>query len=224
MDLREARTLFLSHLDAERGCSPLTITAYRSDIGQLIRHRESVGRSLETGAVGTAELREFIVALRAGGLQARTLGRRISCLRSFFGSLVANGYVANDPARMLRTPKKSRKLPVTLTEDECRRLLDAAYQSNYTMLGFRDRAVSAVLIYTGIQRQEVLDLELGDVDAGEGRLRVCQGKGNKMRMVPLVGETISAIDDWLEFRPECETTRLFVTLNRRPLGRHGIQA
>ncbi len=223
MTIREARQLFLSHLEAERGYSPLTISAYRSDLRQFIESQERRSAALVIGEVETSDIREFVTALAARGLKSQTITRRINCLRSFFGFLAVNDYIVTDPSLKIRSPKKARRLPVTLTEQECRRLLDAAYDSHYTMLGFRDRAVLALLLYTGIRRQELLDLELDDVDLREGWLRVRRGKGNKMRMVPLVPEAASAIEDWLEFGPGPPHQRLFTTLTGKPLGRHGIQ-
>jgi len=224
MTLQEARERFLSHLSAERGYSPLTIVAYQSDLNQFIDHQATRAASLRVAEIGTSDIREFVAALAERGLKAPTITRRINCLRSFFGFLVTNDYLAADPTIGIRSPKKARKLPVTLTEQECRRLLDAAYQSHYTMLGFRDRAVLSLLLYTGLRRQELLELDLDDVDLRQGWLRVRRGKGSKMRMVPLALEAISAIEDWLEFRPQCRHQGLLATLTGKRLGRHGLQA
>ena len=66
-----------------------------------------------------------------------------------------------------------------LTEDESRALLDSAYQCHYTMLGFRDRAVLSLLVYTGIRRQELLDITLDDIDLEQRWLRVRRGNVNR---------------------------------------------
>ena len=223
MTIQEARERFLSYLEAERGYSPLTIVAYRSDIRQFLEffHGEQVGVSVEN--IETSDIRDFVASLQAKGLKPPTISRRINCLRSFFGFLWDNEYVSSNPCMRISTPKKQRKLPTVLTEGECRALLDAAYDCHYTMLGFRDRAVLSLLIYTGVRRQELLDLTLDDVDLEQRWLTVRRGKGNKMRLVPLVPEAIWAVADWLEFRPDCTHERLFATLTGRPLGRHGLQ-
>jgi len=224
MTLQEVRERFLCHLSAERGYSPLTIVAYRSDLNQFIDHQATRAASLRVAEIEASHIRAFVAALAQRGLKPPTITRRINCLRSFFGFLVTNDYLATSPTVRIKSPKKARKLPVTLTEQECRRLLDAAYQSHYTMLGFRDRAVLSLLLYTGLRRQELLELELDDVDLRQGWLRVRRGKGGKMRMVPLAPEAISAVEDWLEFRPQCRHEGLFATLTGKRLGRHGLQA
>ena len=223
MTIREAREHFLSYLEAERGYSPLTITAYRSDIKQFTAHLDGKGSIPTVKDVRTSDVREFVFSLRAQGLKPQTIARRINCLRSFFNFLWTNEYVATNPCLKITTPKKARTLPTVLTEEESRALLEAAYQSHYTMLGFRDHAVFGLLLYTGVRRQELLDLTLDDIDLKEGWLRVRRGKGMKMRLVPLVPEAASAVQDWLEFRPQCSHHYLLTTLTGKPLGRHGLQ-
>ena len=223
MQISEAREQFVSYLEAERGYSPLTIQAYRSDLSQFIESLNQQGASLSVADIQTCEIRDFMVNLQARGLSPQTIARRINCLRSFFNFLWTNDYVSRNPCLKIKTPKKERKLLTVLTEEECRALLAAAYKSHYTMLGFRDRAIVSLLLYTGVRRQELLNVTLEDIDLKQGWLRVRRGKGNNMRLVPLVPEAIGAVEDWLEFRPVCKHRFLFSTLTRKPLGRHGLQ-
>lgn len=224
MKIQQAREQFLSYLEAERGYSPLTIQAYRSDLSQFIESLNEQGASLSVEEIQTGEIRNFVVSLQARGLKPATIARRINCLRSFFHFLWTNEYVPRNPCVKIRTPKQERKLPMVLSKGECRALLEAAYKSHYTMLGFRDRAIVSLLLYTGVRRAELLNLRLDDLDLKQGWVRVRREKGKKMRLVPLVPEAIAAIEDWLEFRPACQHQSLFTTLARKPLGRHGLQA
>lgn len=224
MKIHQAREQFLSYVEAERGYSPLTIQAYGSDLNQFIECLRNKGASLNVEKIQTCDIRDFVVRLQARGLTAQTVARRINCLRSFFNFLWSNEYVPRNPCLKTKTPKQEPKLPTVLTETESRALLEAAYQSHYTMLGFRDRAILSLLLYTGLRRQELVKIGLEDIDLAQGWLRVRRGKGNKMRLVPLVPEAIAALEDWLEFRPPCPHQSLFTTLTRKPLGRHGLRA
>jgi len=132
--------------------------------------------------------------------------------------------VSSNPCAPIIIPKPQRKIPVCLSSEECRRLLESTDHNHYMMLAFRDRAVLAVLVYAGIRRAELLNIRFADLDLEAGRLRISRGKGNRWRFVPLVREAVEAIRDWLELRPECNTDHLFTTISRRPLGVHGIQA
>ena len=93
MKIQEAREHFLSYLEAERGYSGLTITAYGSDINQFIECLSRTGASLSVEKMHTADIRDFMVSLQRRGLQPSTIARRVNCLRSFFSFLWANEYV-----------------------------------------------------------------------------------------------------------------------------------
>ena len=135
MKIQKAREHFRSYLEAERGYSPLTIQAYGSDLNQFIESLNRQGASLRVENIQSGEIREFMVDLQVRGLKPPTIARRINCLRSFFNFLWANEYVPGNPCLKIKAPKKARKLPTVLTEEECRGLLEATYKSHYTMLG-----------------------------------------------------------------------------------------
>ena len=76
-------------------------------------------------------------------------------------------------------------------------------------MGFRNRAMVAVLLFCGLRRQELADLKLSDVDLRSRWLNVRNGKGGWPRSVPLVREVAGALRDWLEFRPAVDHDCLF---------------
>jgi len=90
-------------------------------------------------------------------------------------------------------------------------LLDAALKQRTAFCAFRDYAIIATFIYTGVRRGELLNLRLGDVDAEAKALRVERGKGRKTRIIPMVEELIEALEDWLQYRPACDHDYLFST-------------
>jgi site-specific recombinase XerD len=223
MRIEEATKLFFRHLIEERGCSPQTIQAYASDLRQFGTFLTAHDLPNDLDQVSTQDLRGFISHLYGRGLQPPTVARRVNCLRSLWRFMTRNGHLQDDPCAPLVVPRSQRKVPVCLSPDECRRLIESTDHNHYTMLAFRDRAVLAVLVYTGIRRAELLGLKLRDLDLEAGRLRVSPGKGGSWRFVPLVPEAAEAIRDWLELRPDCQTSHLFTTISRKPLGVHGLQ-
>jgi site-specific recombinase XerD len=89
-------------------------------------------------------------------------------------------------------------------------------------MGFRNRAIIAVLLFCGLRRQELADLQLSDVDVKSRWLRVRRGKGGKGRSIPLAPEAAEAVGDWLEFRPEVDHEYLLTGLGGRRLGKNGL--
>lgn len=108
----------------------------------------------------------------------------LAAVRSFFRYLHREGYVIRDPAAGLEYAREPRRLPRNiLTPAEAKRIIEAAKAT--TPLGCRDRAILEVLYATALRRNELRFLKPGDVDLGQGLLRINDGKGGVDRVVPL---------------------------------------
>ena len=182
---------------------------------------------------------ERVVRLEDGepGLAARTIARRLSSVRGLYAYLAARGDtgVRHNPvptslaarrpgARrgkggvpLVRTP---RTLPRVLAPSE----VDALWAALRT---HRDRAMVEAMLLGGLRRCEVLGLRLGDVNAGERRVFVSEGKGGRQRIVPVSARFFASLGDYLDHeRPRVPTDRVFVVLkgSRRgePLSAAGL--
>lgn len=146
------------------------------------------------------------------GLCANSVARRVAAFKSFWKYLCENDLASPSLLMKVRVPKRVRSLPQYLTADELRALLDVALSQRNAFSAFRDYAIMATFVYTGLRRAELLNLRLTDIDLAEGTLRVVSGKGRKTRMVPVVDELRDAISNWLEIRPKrSRQDHLFVT-------------
>jgi len=202
---------FALYVEAELGYSPLTATTYCHNLRHFLDflEREEVPRTLDS--VTTPLVRRWVLDMHSRGLSNTTVGQHLYALRSFWRFLQACGYVDDDRVREVSVPKRDRKLPKYLTADELRRLLDAAQYSRSVYCAFRNCAMITMLVFTGMRRGELLGLRVGDVSLRKRTVTI-RGKGNKMRVVPLVDQVIEAVADWLEFRPEdCGHDYLFTT-------------
>jgi integrase/recombinase XerD len=114
----------------------------------------------------------------------RTLNTHLMALRRFLQFLAWEGAVMPSLVQAVEYVKEPKTLPRDIpTDAEVHRMLATADTTRTT--GFRDRAILEALYSTGIRRQELIDLTVGDVDLSEGYLRVERGKGGKARVVPL---------------------------------------
>lgn len=196
---------FEQHLRLERGRSPHTVRAYRGDLTSLFCHLQEGGVAALT-EVRLADLRAWLAAMSADGAERATLQRRAACARSFFTWAQHTGRVQADPAAALRSPRVDRRLPQTVEIDQARRMLDglaarAAQPAEPAeeAASRRDLAMLEVLYASGVRVSELCGLDLGDLDADRGLLRVL-GKGGKERTVPLGRPAIRALAAWLEVR------------------------
>jgi integrase/recombinase XerD len=178
---------FLALLAASR--APRTVEAYRRDLKALA---EWLGRPPATAA--SEELERYVAELRAAGLSAATIARRLAAVRSFFRHLMLLGQRSDNPAAELDLPRRSRPLPHPLSPSEVERLVEAAVGTAPRDL--RDSALVELLYGAGLRVSEAVGLEKGGVDL-DRRLVRCIGKGSKERVVPIGRPAIEALRRYL---------------------------
>lgn len=197
-DLQEGRDRFLRHLGAERGASPLTIKSYREDLLQLEEFLRSAGCRTPADATSVL-LRRFAAGLHAAGYAASTVARKLACMRSFYAFGQREGWVRSNPAKPLRSPRRSRKLPRFLTGDEISRLLSAPQPE--AAGGLRDRAILELMYSAGVRVQELVNLDDADLDLRNATVRV-RGKGRRERLGIVGTHAQAALRTWLAARPK----------------------
>jgi integrase/recombinase XerC len=196
-DFPEALERFLRYLAAERGASPLTIKSYREDLLQLEEFLRSAGCRGPADA-SSLVLRRFASGLHAAGYAASTVARKLATMRSFYAFGQREGWVRSNPAKPLRSPRRPRKLPRFLTNDEIGRLL-AAPQPRAAG-GLRDRAILELMYSSGSRVREVVSLDDADLDLANATVRI-RGKGRRERLGIVGSHAQRALRDWLAARP-----------------------
>ena len=213
---------FCDALWLERGLSEHTIAAYRSDLMQLERFFRARGRDL-AGAT-RADVRAYLEHRRERRAKAATAARVLSTLRRFYGYLLRENRIDQDPTALIDSPRRPRALPKSLSETQVEQLLAAP--DTATALGLRDRTMLETLYATGVRVSELVGLTLARIGLTQGVIRVV-GKGDKERLVPLGEEAIAWLDRYLrEARPGLVARRatdaLFVTARGGPLTRQAF--
>jgi integrase/recombinase XerC len=188
---------FLRFLAAERGASPLTLKSYREDLRQLEEFLRSAG-CRSPGEASSVILRRFAAGLHAAGYAASSVARKLASTRSFYAFGQREGWVPANPAKPLRSPKRSRKLPKFLTGEEIGRLLAAPQPARAG--GLRDRAILELMYSSGVRVQELANLNDTDLDLRGGTIRI-RGKGRRERMGIVGSHAQRAVQAWLASRP-----------------------
>jgi integrase/recombinase XerD len=210
---------YISHLQVERGLAVNTVEAYRRDAREFFSFLESHKWSLEK--VGKQELAQYLQHLH-GHLSARSVMRKIVSLRSFFRFLLLDGYLQEDPAETLESPRTWRTLPKYLSEEEVGRLLE---QPDVTRPhGLRDRAMLEVLYATGLRVSELVRIRLEEMNLEVGWIRAF-GKGSKERIVPVGDSAIAFVEKYVDearghfLRKRPPSPHLFLTQQGRTMTR-----
>jgi integrase/recombinase XerC len=189
---------FLQYLSVERGASPHTLKGYREDLHALAEYlADGEGKCPAPGSITTGELRGFVSALHDAGYAKSSISRRMASVRSFIKFGQREGWAKSNPAKALRNPRKSRKLPHFLTTDEVGKLLDAP--KGKTPAAVRDRAILETLYSAGLRVGELVGLNDGAIDFAAGVVRI-RGKGKRERLSPIGSYAARALKSWLEVR------------------------
>jgi integrase/recombinase XerD len=186
--------------------SPHTRRAYENDLGQFLDHAGIPADAYEhLPLVRPEHVSQWRDRLPAGGMNNSSIRRKLTALRSLFSYLQTYGYGGANPAhgKFVAAPAVSRDgKTVALSTHDCRRLLDAPLIANRDgrpiPANIRDRAMLAVLAYSGCRVGELVRLRVRDYKtSGEHRILNITGKGGKERTTPLHLEAVERLADWL---------------------------
>lgn len=178
-----------------------TVLAYRRDLEAFVAWAEAQGVP-GPAAVDRVVLRRYMAALAASGAAKRTVARKASSLRRYFGHLRREGVLQADPTASLRAPAGEGRLPRVLDHADVAVLLDGPRPEGEPMWRrLRDDAVLELLYGSGLRVAELCGLSVDSVDLVGGAVSVW-GKGSKQRRVPLGEPAIDAVRAWLAVRAE----------------------
>lgn len=183
---------YKSYLLLEKALSPNSIEAYLDDLTKLLKYFET--EDLKLQQIRLEDLQQFVTQLYDLGINARSVARILSGVRSFFNFLILDGYIQNDPTELLETPKIGLKLPVVLSLQEIESIISIIDLS--TKEGQRNRAIIEVLYSCGLRISELTNLKFSDLFLDDGFIRV-EGKGSKQRLVPISHTAIKEIGNYL---------------------------
>lgn len=182
---------YLQYLRLEKGLSANTQDAYWSDLRKLLGYLDAEG--VTVCDVRLEHLQHFLAGLHDIGIHARSQGRILSGIKSFFYYLLLTEYIASDPSELLENPKIGFKIPEVLTVEEVDSIIEAVDLSKNE--GQRNRAILETLYSCGLRVSELCNLKISDLYLDEGFIKV-EGKGDKQRLVPISLRAVKEINLW----------------------------
>src|SRR5256714_4203068 len=208
-------TQFLDHLRYERNVSAHTLRNYESDLAQFLdflspsiepksdsgspkrRTRASRRPEPKIEQIDHLTIREWLSTLHSDHKKKASIARKLAALRTFFQFLVREEVIESNPAKLVATPRKEKKLPVHLSIEDAVRFIETPDAD--TDFGKRDRAILELLYATGIRVAELVNINLRDIDYKNKLLRVF-GKRRKERIVPFGEPAAKALQEYLSVR------------------------
>jgi len=194
---------YLEYIEVERNLAPRTIDAYKRDLTEFKRFlAELQGSDDPDPTVADKKTIRRYLGVVARGHEPSTVERMVATLRGFYRFLLREEAVPANPASLVRTPRKKKRLPKVAPIDELFALLETP--TDQTVIGRRDRAILELFYGSGIRLSELVGLNIGDVDLDERIIKV-RGKGRKERLVPINARTADKLsgvmDERKKFKP-----------------------
>jgi len=220
--MNQAIQKYLEYLRSVRNSSPHTVLNYGKDLEQFSAYLSPPGVTTPTlGEITHQIIREYVGHLHSQKLEKSSIARKLAALRSFFKYCVREGWLKENPARLVPTPKLPKRIPSVLSAEEMNGFLNQLAVDSVPsaakhppgakkvrvqtrvrdrfsepLLLRRDRALLELLYAAGLRVSELTGLNLADMDRSEKMLRV-RGKGNKERRVPIGLECRRHLFRWL---------------------------
>lgn len=224
MLLSEAVEDYLQYARHEKGLTQMTLLHYKTGLNAFLRWCGSNGYPTPSLAdLTTPLLRRYMYSLGARNLRPRSVHTAFHPIRSLCVFLLDQGGIQTNPAEGIKLPKKDAARRETVSDEEIRRLMEACERQRTPRQISLARAVLGVLVFGGLRRAEVCDLEKDDVDVVAGSILVRSGKGNKSRKIYVCEDCVNGLREWLAVREkDCRHDYLFALDRNRRVHYDGI--
>lgn len=206
---------FLNYLQFEKRYSKHTIVSYQTDLSQYTKYLSEIYEITDLATVSHQMVRSWIVTLMDNGLEAKSINRKIACLKSFYKFLHKNGEIPKNPMLKVISPKIKKRLPIFVEEQQMSMLLDD-FEFSDDFFGKRDRLILELLYGTGMRLSELIGLNHQSVDNHNNTIKVL-GKGNKERIIPVSKKLIDYINNFIFEKKnqfECNITEKLIVTNK----------
>jgi len=189
---------FFKYLQFEKRYSPRTILSYQTDLQQFSKFLKETFQeeNLELASYGI--IRGWIVSLVEAKMDARSINRKIACLRSFFKFCLKQEVIEKNPMMKIKVLKTQKKLPHFVHEEDMTKLLDHVQFSD-NLEGCRDRLIVELFYGTGIRLAELIGLKESNVNLRDRTIKVL-GKRNKERVIPFSKSIVPIIEEYVAKR------------------------
>ncbi|OJU55444.1 MAG: recombinase, partial [Bacteroidales bacterium 45-6] len=193
---------YLKYLRHERNYSRHTEISYYTDLCQFENFVTGILGGFDTEQIDSDIVRRWVVELMERKVSPRSISRKLSGVKSFYGYLLEHHLVSHNPARGIKAPKASKPLPSFVNYAEMKPLLEEhtlAVDGQGQFEAARDHALVELLYLTGMRRDELIKLRDADVDFSASQLLV-NGKRSKQRLIPFSEKAALMLKTYLEVR------------------------
>ncbi len=192
---------FIKHIKFEKGFSEHTVNSYYGDLSDFFEYLDSQ-KIYSINQISYQNIYGFITELGKRGLKSSSIERKTAAIKTFFKFLKKRKIIDKNPAELVSSPKKSKRLPTFMEKGEIFDLINIIPED--TPLSVRNKAMIMLLYATGMRVSELVNLNLSDVDLKSETVHIL-GKGKKYRIVPFGKKTKEILLKYLFYRKELQS-------------------
>jgi integrase/recombinase XerC len=191
--MQEVFSRYIAYLSAEKNVSQYTMRNYTNDLLEFFGFVSEIG--IDTlKKVDKQTLRAFLARLMEQGFAKSSIARKLSAVRSFYRYLMREELVTASPAATTVSPRLDKRLPMFLTVEEAKRLVESP--DLLKPQGQRDRALLELLYASGIRVSELVNINVQQINLSTNEIRVW-GKGAKERIVLIGAPAAQALNTYI---------------------------
>ena len=186
---------FLDYLKFEKRYSRHTITSYQNDLVSFFDFLQMQFGETSLPDIKSAFVRSWLAGLKENGMEAKSINRKISSLKSFFKHQLRQQHITVSPMATIISPKVSKRLPQFVDKADMDTLFDhVQFPDNWS--GRTERLLIELFYNTGIRQAELVGLKEMQVDRYNSSIKVL-GKGNKERIIPVSNKLMIALQGYI---------------------------
>lgn len=195
MDLSNLIKQFLQYVEFEKKHSKHTLISYHNDLLQFENYLLYIYQINLIDKINHQHVKSWLVHMINEGIKNKSIGRKISTLKSFYNFLLREQIVEINPLEKIQSPKVEKRLPEFVELEAMNSLLDDDnLQKHFSndFEGLRDKLLINLFYSTGIRLSELQNLQNSNIDFFQKQIKVL-GKRNKERIIPITSETLALI-------------------------------
>ena len=184
---------FCDYVSFKNNLKQNTIIAYKSDLKIFLSWISNNNNKFSD--VDRVVINNYLASRLDSGVSVSTIQRIITCIKSFYLFLYENNFIQSNPAQLIDNPKKRRKLPIIISENEIEALLSCP--NTDTISGMRDKCILELLYSSGLRISELLKIKVNQITQDKSFLKI-KGKGGKERLVPIGSSAMSSLLTYID--------------------------
>ncbi len=186
---------FAEYLKFQKRYSQHTIISYQTDLVAFFDFIELTFGNTALPDIKATFIRTWLAKLKEEGMEAKSINRKISTLKSFFKYQLKEESITVSPMGTIVSLKLNKRLPQFVEKEDINTLFSyVEFPDDWQ--GKTDRILLQLLYNTGIRQAELVSLKESQVDAYKNSIKVL-GKGNKERIIPVSNELMGFLKDYV---------------------------